>query len=117
MICSSRIAICVLAAIGVLGQDPQTSAALEGSVRDSRGKFVAAAVVQLKAGDQTLTARADNSGTYRFAGLPEGTYTLSVEVTGQREAASGPFVLAPKERRTIDLTLSTPKPEFFDQPA
>ena len=109
--------MCVLAAIGVLGQDPPTSAALEGSVRDSRGKFVAAAVVQLKAGDQTLTARADNSGTYRFAALPAGTYTLSVEVTGQGAATSGPFVLAPKERRTIDLTLSTPKPEFFDEPA
>src|ERR1700719_4083640 len=117
MTCPSRIAMCVLAAIVVFGQDPPTSAALEGSVRDSRGKFVAAAVVQLKGADQTLTARADDSGTYRFAALSAGAYTLSVEVTGQGAATSGPFVLAPKERRAIDLTLSTPKPEFFDEPA
>src|ERR1700680_2829251 len=105
MTCPSRIAICVLAAISVRGQDPRTSAALEGSVRDSRGKFVAAAVVQLKADDQTLTARADNSGTYRFAALSAGTYTLSVEVTGKGEDTSCAFALAPRARSTIDRTL------------
>jgi tetratricopeptide (TPR) repeat protein len=103
-------------------------------VRDSRGRPVAAATVylQVKSGTQTLTARTDSEGTYRFSALGEGVYTLRAEMAGYGEATFGPCVLGPKEAKRIDLTLKsatvstaqsgTPgasgieKPQFFDEP-
>src|SRR5258708_6308866 len=116
MTCSFRIASCAVIALALFGQDSQPTATVEGSVRDSAGKSVAAADVDLKSSSQTFTARTNASGVYRFDALPAGSYKLRVGVTGQGEAASGPFTLASKETRIIDLTLAAPKPEFFDQP-
>jgi tetratricopeptide (TPR) repeat protein len=72
--------------------------------------------VQLKTADQTLTAKSDSAGTYHFPALPPATYTLRAELTGQGEATIGPFALAAKEDKKIDLTLASGKPEFYDQP-
>jgi len=145
--CGNRIAGCVLTVITLLApfvidgqsvqgqsQDPADSATLQGSVRDSRGRAVAAATVYLrvKSGTQTLTARTDSEGTYRFSGLGEGVYTLRAEMAGYGGATFGPCVLGQKEVKRIDLTLEsatvpTPqggshgtsgaeKPQFFDEP-
>jgi tetratricopeptide (TPR) repeat protein len=116
MTCSSRTSACALAALALWGQATERSAALEGSIRDARGRSVVAAVVQLKTNNQTLTARSDSSGIYRFPALPADTYTLRVEIGGKGEASFGPFFLAQKEERKIDLTLAPAKPEFFDEP-
>jgi tetratricopeptide (TPR) repeat protein len=145
--CGNRIAGCVLTVIALLApflidgqsvqgqsQDRVDSATLHGSVRDSRGRPVAAATVylQIKTGTQTLTARTDSEGTYRFSGLGEGVYTLRAEMTGRGGVTFGPCVLGQKEAKRIDLTLEsatvpTPqsgshgtsgaeKPQFFDEP-
>lgn len=116
MTCLSRIAACALAAIALFGQDPRTSAALEGLVRDSLARPVAQAVVQLKTSSQTIAAHTDSSGAYRFSALPAGTYTLHVNIDGQGQASSGPLFLAQNETRKVDLTLAPGKPEFFDEP-
>jgi tetratricopeptide (TPR) repeat protein len=102
------------------------SAILQGWVRDSRGHPVAAVTVYLqgKAGAETLTARTDSEGAYRFSGLREGVYTLRAEMTGYRATTFGPCVLGQRETKKIDLTLESPKasgsssdkPEFFDEP-
>jgi tetratricopeptide (TPR) repeat protein len=102
------------------------SAILQGWVRDSRGHPVAAVTVYLqdKAGAETLTARTDSEGAYRFPGLREGIYTLRAEMTGYRATTFGPCVLGQRETKKIDLTLESPKasgsssdkPEFFDEP-
>ncbi|MFZ0773268.1 MAG: tetratricopeptide repeat protein [Candidatus Sulfotelmatobacter sp.] len=96
-------------------------------VRDSGNRPVAGATVCLKAKDsQTLSARTDSAGAYRFSAVPQGGYTLRAEMAGYGPATSGPFVLGAKESRTIDLTLEpakaaaqnsqTKRPEFFDEP-
>jgi tetratricopeptide (TPR) repeat protein len=72
--------------------------------------------VQLKTGDQTLTAKSDSSGAYRFTAPPATSYTLHAELTGQGEATFGPFVLTAKEDKKIDIALASGKPEFYDQP-
>jgi len=113
-------------------QDQADSATVQGSVRDSRGRPVAAATVylQVKTGTQPLTTRTDSEGSYRFLALREGVYTLRAEIAGY-EATFGPCVLGKKESKTIDLTLesaplSAPqsaspgtseaeKPQFFDE--
>ncbi len=111
--------------------DHAGSAILQGWVRDSHGHPVAAVTVYLqgKAGAETLTARTDSEGAYRFSGLREGAYTLRTETAGYRDATFGPCALGQKETKTIDLTLQSQqasgslsgnpvseKPEFFDEP-
>jgi len=103
-------------------------ATLRGIVRDSSNRPVAGATVCLQAKDsQTLAAHTDPTGMYRFSAVPRGGYTLHAEMAGYDPATSSPFVLGPKESRTIDLTLQFAKagppqnsqaerPEFFDEP-
>jgi tetratricopeptide (TPR) repeat protein len=111
--------------------DPAGSASLQGWVRDSRGHPVGAVTVYLqgKAGAETLTARTDSEGAYRFPGLRGGVYTLRTEMAGYRDTTFGPCVLEQKETKRIDFSLESPKtsgslsekpvsekPEFFDEP-
>lgn len=139
---ASHLPTCLLAAIalcapGVIHGQSQASAdsaTLEGSVRDSSGRPVAGAAVylQVKDGPQTMSARSNATGIYRFSGLPAGIYVLRVEKTGYTQVAISPCVLEPKEAKRVDLTLLDPKnlptegsppaqsgqrpPEFFDEP-
>jgi tetratricopeptide (TPR) repeat protein len=143
--CGNRIAIFLLILIALLtafsasakpaqgqSKDPADSATLQGSVLDSHGRPVAAATVYLQSGDQTLTARTDSAGAYRFPALPEAVYSIRVEMAGYGKASFGPCVLGPKESKRIDLTLETAtdashqsgspgtsaaeKPQFYDEP-
>jgi tetratricopeptide (TPR) repeat protein len=114
MNCFSRVAACALASIALLGQE--NLATVRGTVRDSQGRPLATVTVRLKTADQTLTAKSDSSGAYRFTALPATSYTLRAELTGQGEATIGPFALAANEDKKIDLTLASGKPEFYDQP-
>jgi tetratricopeptide (TPR) repeat protein len=136
-----RIAACVavvialLAPFGLQGQSqpPEESATLQGFVRDSRGHPLAGASVclQIRRGTQTLRARTDSDGSYRFAALSPGDYTLRAEMVGYSEASFVPLVLGLKEAKSIDITMaqktSSPlgslsgsppsvTPEFFDEP-
>jgi tetratricopeptide (TPR) repeat protein len=113
----------------VVGTKPETlaSATVKGVVRDSESRLVVGATVYLQAKDgQILTAHTDSKGAYRFSAIPQGSYTLRVEMAGYEPASFSPFVLGAKESRTIDLTLQSAKaesqnssvarPEFFDEP-
>ena len=136
----TRVATCVLAILAVLALLPvqqssvhaqsasrEDSATLHGSVRDARGRAVAAAIVylQAKSGSQ-LTAHTDPAGTYRFRALRQGVYVLRAELAGYSEANSVSFVLGQNETKSIDLTLGSPtaeassssatQTEFFDEP-
>jgi tetratricopeptide (TPR) repeat protein len=107
---------------------PDNSSALQGSVRDLRGRPVAAAIVHLQAklGAQALTTQTDFAGTYRFSSLRPGEYVVRAELAGFAEATSGSFVLGGNETKNVDLTLGSPKAdlsdsaapqaEFFDEP-
>jgi tetratricopeptide (TPR) repeat protein len=110
----ARFAACALATIGLFGQE--TLATVRGTVRDSEGRPSAAVTVLLKSGGQTLSAKSDSEGIYRFTALRPTTYTLRAALSGQAEATFGPFVLTAKEDKLVDLTLSPQKPEFYDQP-
>ncbi len=100
-------------------------------MRDATGRPVAGATVylQVKDGTQTLSARTDAAGSYRFSGLEEGIYMLRVEMAGFSRTAFGPCVIVAKEAKRLDLTLESSKaspaqatstgqraPEFFDEP-
>lgn len=107
--------VAAFAAVAVFGQNQNSS--LQGFVRDSQGKPVAAATVQLKTGGQTFTALTDSQGTYLFRELRAGTYTLQASESRFGEADFGPFPLEQKETKKVDLVLESPaKPQFFDEP-
>ncbi len=109
------IAAFLLAAAALFGQSPNPEASVQGVVRDSQGKAVAGATVQLqvKSTGRTLAAETDAHGVYRVAALSPGTYSLRVTAAGAGEAAEGPFVLGTGERKSFDLTLQY---AFFDEP-
>ena len=108
--------------------DRMESASLQGLVRDSHDRPVAAAKVYLQTdiGTKTLTAVTDSEGLYHFAALRAGVYILRVEKAGYDAAIFGRCALGGKETKKIDLTLkpakasaqsgSTGTPEFYDEP-
>jgi tetratricopeptide (TPR) repeat protein len=93
------------------------SATLQGSVRDSRGRPLAAATVYLQdeTKTQARTARTDSEGAFSFSGLGHGAYTVRAEMAGHGEATF-PCVLGANETKRVDLTLNTEQPQFFDEP-
>src|SRR2546430_7693401 len=128
----TRITTCVLATMAVLALFPvqgrsvhgqstsrKGSATLQGSVRDSRARPVAAAIVhlQVEGGSQPLTAHTDSAGTYRFSALRHGEYVVRAELVGYGEATFGSFVLGENEIKSIDLTLESPKTKVSGLPA
>ncbi len=103
-------------------------ATLQGTVWDSSHHPIVGASVRLQAKDaKILAVQTDSSGAYVFSALPEGSYILRAEKAGYDGVASSSIVLAPKEAKTIDLTLSVldqaadqkssqVQPQFFDEP-
>src|SRR5882672_7003981 len=79
-----------------------------GVLRDAAGKPVADAKITLRAasGDRTYEARSTASGTFVFAGVEAGTYTLSAETAGKTWAAAKPIVIAEGSAPNLVLALS-----------
>jgi tetratricopeptide (TPR) repeat protein len=115
--------------LALLPMKAQELASLRGTSRDSQGKPVAEAAVQLRAKDatETQTAQTDSRGNYSFNALQGGTYILRAEMPGYGDAEVPALFFSPKETKDVDLTLlpaktsasqlaSGSKLEFFDQP-
>jgi tetratricopeptide (TPR) repeat protein len=139
-----RTGICIALGASVLmttcsagwaqSQAPVVSITVQGHVRDTSGKSVVGATVSLSlqpvsgtqtAAKTTQTTYTDSDGSYRFAAMQAGSYTLHAELKGLGEANIGPVPVATNETKTTDLTLSSPTvsqkpksnaPEFFDEP-
>lgn len=79
--CFASIAMLVALAPGVWGQD---NATINGSVTDPTGAVVPSATINLTntATGQVRTETSNGAGTYRFANLGIGTYTLNASGTG-----------------------------------
>ncbi|OIJ24756.1 peptidase S8 [Nocardioides luteus] len=65
---------------------------------------IAGAEVQLSPGNLSATAGAD--GTYSFAGVPEGTYTIFTEGSGCAEATSSQIEVTGNKTHPIKVVLS-----------
>src|SRR5882757_9113866 len=66
----------------------QELASLRGTIRDSQGKPVADATVQLHAKDAALTQtdHADSQGNYNFTVVHRGVYALRAAMAGYSDA-------------------------------
>ncbi len=86
----------------------ETTGGLQGTVRDPSGAVVSNAAIELTGsslgGKKTLTT--DNSGYYRFANLPPGTYAVTVKASGFSELKREGIVIEVGHLPTLDLALA-----------
>jgi len=83
----------------------EVTASISGSVTDPSGAAVAGATVTATSQERGLTHTAvtNESGIYRIAQLPVGTYELKVEKPGFASASYPPFVLTLNQVARIDI--------------
>src|SRR5258708_26686997 len=93
MFATVKVTLLLLFAASVFAQE--TTAGLQGTVKDPSGAVVSGAQVVVTA--DTLvgskTATTDASGYYRFANLPAATYTVTVKAAGFSTAHKDGVVL------------------------
>jgi hypothetical protein len=80
----AAVAGIAIAAGALAGQQRETKS-WTGTLRDSRGRGLADAVVYLQAGPERALAKTVQDGRFTFAGLAAGSYSIQVErAIGQR---------------------------------
>ncbi|HVI08180.1 MAG TPA: carboxypeptidase regulatory-like domain-containing protein [Candidatus Binatia bacterium] len=96
----------LLLAVNAIAQE--TTGGLQGTIKDSSGAVVPKASLVLTGtslgGEKTLET--DNSGYYRFANLPPGTYTLIVKAAGFSELKREDILIEVGHLPTLDLNLA-----------
>lgn len=104
------VVVCTLLAVALfasLAVAQETTGALQGTVKDPTLAVIPGAEVAL--GGPALvagrTVTSDSAGTFRFAELPPGTYSLTVTARGFRKAVQGGIVLEVGKRLSVDITL------------
>jgi hypothetical protein len=89
----------------------ETTAGLQGTVKDASGAVVKGAQVAIK-GNALMgekSAKTDSNGYYRFANLPPGTYSVVVKAEGFSAAENNGLVLEVGHLPTIDFSLQVGK--------
>lgn len=117
--------ILVLAFPSVAFAQEVHSANLHGTVRDSQGKPVGDAVVEIRSSNsnQKNVAHTDAHGVFNIAGLREGVYDLRVTKAGYADGGMRSVFLGAKEEKTIEFVLRASgsaasvlgKPKFSDE--
>src|SRR3954451_21194875 len=85
----------------------ETTAGIQGTVRDATGGSVAGATIEVS-GPSLIGIRkvtTDDRGAYRIAALPPGSYTMTVTAKGFRTSRSGPLGLSVGLIPTLDIRL------------
>src|SRR5579872_402825 len=100
------LALCALMLpVSMLAQE--TTAGLQGTVKDSSGATIAKATVQVTSpaliGEKKLAT--DDKGYFRFANLPPGNYMLSVTATGFRPYKQENLNLEVGHLPSLDISL------------
>jgi hypothetical protein len=85
----------------------QTTASLVGSVHDSSGALVPKAKVSMRNPNTgfSLQVSSDSEGNYTMSSLPIGSYTLTAESKGFKQAQVANIILQVAQQARIDLVL------------
>ena len=96
------VTICVVTAIA-----QETTAGMQGTVKDPAGAVVSKATVEVSSPSLIGTKKleTDNGGYYRFANLPPGTYTLTVTAQGFSTQKQTGILLEVGKLPTIDISM------------
>lgn len=113
------VILLIILSLSSPGQQAANSATLVGRVRDSQGKPVVEAVVQLEGNYAagTMTARTDSGGLYKFSAVRAGVYSLRIVINGAVATEVSSLVLAPGEAKTFDCMVSGSKTDSADSSA
>ncbi len=95
----------LVSGVSLLAQE--TTAGLQGTVKDATGAVVANAHVEVTAANLVgvKSLNTDSSGYYRFANLPPGSYTITVTAKGFKTVKREGLVLEVGHLPTVDLAL------------
>src|SRR5262245_26730765 len=106
-----QIGALILFAATVFAQE--TTAGLQGTIKDPSGAVVANAIVTVTGntlvGDKTT--KSDGSGYYRFANLPAGNYTITVKAEGFATYKKEGLVLETGHLPTQDVLMQVGRTE------
>jgi hypothetical protein len=85
----------------------ETTGGLQGTVKDASGAVVSNATVSLTGSSLvgTKSQTADSNGYYRFANLPPGNYTLTVEAKGFNTLKRSDINIGVGRLPTLDIAL------------
>lgn len=94
-------------------QSNSSAADLSGTVVDQNGAVVPGATVTVKdsATGLTRTATADESGAYRFIGLPPSDYEITVEAASFKKAVITPVKLTVGQNAELEIKLEAGTPD------
>src|SRR5258708_31796079 len=87
----------------------QFRAGIQGTVTDSSGAVVKDAKVSVTNQDngKVVDTTTNDNGFYTVTGLPPGTYTVDVTMTGFKNALTKDLVVAAESTKGLNVTLST----------
>ena len=101
------VALIALFTSGAVLFAQETTAGIQGTVKDASGAVVGGAHVVVRgsalAGDKTLES--ESTGYYRFANLPPGVYTVEVSAKGFKTVKREGLTLEIGHLPTVDITL------------
>ncbi len=102
------------AAVLALAQDASKlpAAQVDGIVRDSAGKpIVGVAVILQEEGQSSPTeTKSDAAGAFAFPGIRPGTYTVTLQKSGFRDAIGDSINLSPAEKKHCEFVLQASVP-------
>ena len=104
--CSLLLFVTVIGAFHY-GWSQEVTASITGTISDQSGAAVLGATVTATSQErgQTYTALTNDSGLYRIAQLPVGSYSLKVEKAGFASASHPPFVLTLNQVARVDVAM------------
>src|SRR5581483_8543242 len=130
----NRSAHCIitllLAGSLAFGQSPsqtESTATLQGTIRDSHGHAEPGAKVTLSTDNAAgvETTESNYGGRYQFSRVAPGRYRVRVQMPGFKEATSPEIIIGWRETKHLDLSLEPAdvstatdnQPQFFDPPS
>jgi hypothetical protein len=102
---SSILLLSLLLAVPALAQ--RVASTIRGTVKDTTGAVIVGAKVSVK-NEATGLARASEtnaSGSYAFADLPIGTYSITIEYPGFKNSLTRGILLNVADVREVDIKL------------
>jgi hypothetical protein len=105
---AGMLALAVLCLFGATRLSAQDTGYISGTVTDKSGAAIASATVVITnvSGSSTQTTTTNSDGAYVIAGLPGGTYNLSVTATGFQKYTANGVVLDVAQKIRIDVPLT-----------